>query len=474
MSEASTTIEQEIAFKPETIDALEADLQGRLLRLGHAGYEEARHVWHGMIDRPPALIAQCAGTDDVVAAVNFARENDLLLAVRGGGHNVAGQGTSGGGLVIDLSGVSEVQGGEEAETVSAGGGTTIADLDQATQAHGLAVPMGVVSKTGIAGLTLGGGIGWLRNKYGLTCDNLLAAEVVTASGQVIHANEKENADLFWGLKGGGGNFGVVTEFTYRAHPVGPEVMFTFTLYHGSKIGEALHYYRDYCATAPDEVSSFAICGDVPPEEDFPQEIHGEPYVLFAACYAGAVEEGRRVMQPLRAFDEPMVDFSGPMPYLDVQTILDADYPDGMRYYWKSLYLDSLDDDVIESIVKHNEKRPGALSTVDIWSMGGAVSRVDRDESAFGGRQAPYLLGVEANWEDPANDEANVAWTRQTVADMQSFSGGAEYLNFPGFLEGGEKTMRATFGKKYERLARLKKKYDPHNLFRLNQNIEPYS
>ena len=459
----------------DAVNELAGRLRGDVLQPEEAGYDEARHVWNGMVDKRPALIVQCAHTDDVVTAVHFARANDLLLAVRGGGHNVAGHGTNDGGLVIDLGPMNDVEVDPDARLVRAGGGATIADLDAATQEHGLAVPMGVVSQTGIAGLTLGGGIGWLRNKYGLSCDNLVAAEVVTAEGKVITASAAEKADLLWGLRGGGGNFGIVTEFTFRAHPVGPEVMFVFTLYHGSKIREALRYYRGYCETAPDEVSSFAICGDVPPEEVFPETIHGEPYVLFAACYAGSVEEGQRVLQPLREFDEPMVDFSGPMSYADdVQTILDEDYPDGMRYYWKSLYLDSLDDDVIEAIVRQNEARPGALSTVDVWHMGGAVREVGADESAFGGREAPYLLGIEANWEDAADDEANVTWAREAVKAMQPFSGGAEYLNFPGFLEGGEETMQSTFGEKYERLRALKRKYDPNNVFRLNENVKPAS
>jgi FAD/FMN-containing dehydrogenase len=456
----------------QAVQRFAAALDGVLRRPGDPGYEEARRVWNGMIDKRPALIAACAHTEDVATAVTFAREQALPLSVRGGGHNVAGHAANDGGLVIDLSPMRQVRVDAATRTVRAGGGATIADLDQATQAHGLAVPMGVVSQTGIAGLTLGGGVGWLRNKYGLSCDNLLAAEVVTADGRVRRADDEENADLLWGLRGGGGNFGVVTQFTYRAHPVGPEVMFVFTFYHGDAIGEALPYYRDYCETAPREVSSFAICGDVPPEADFPEAIHGEPYVLFAACYAGPVEAGRRVLQPLRRFAEPLVDFSDAMPYLDVQKILDADYPDGMRYYWKSLYLDSLDEEAIAAVIAHNEARPGALSTIDIWPMGGAVRDVDEAAGAFGGREAPYLLGVEANWEDPAADEANVAWARRVVADMQRFSGGAEYLNFPGFQEGGEKTMRATFGAKYRRLAALKQKYDPTNLFRRNQNIKP--
>ena len=465
------------ALTRESVARLAGDLDGRLLQPGETGYEEARHIWNGMIDRYPALIAQCAGTADVVTAVNFARRHDLLLSVRCGGHNVAGYATNDGGMVIDLSPLNRVAVDPEKRLVQAGGGATIADLDAATQAHGLAVPLGVVSQTGIAGLTLGGGIGWLRNKYGLSCDNLLEAEVVTAAGNIVRVSERENADLLWGLRGGGGNFGIVTEFGYRAYPLGPEVMFVFSFYHGSKMREALRYYRDYCHTAPDEVTSFAICGDVPTEEPFPTKLHGEPYVLFAACYAGLVEDGRQIMKPLRAFDQenggPILDFSGPMSFADeVQTILDEDYPDGRRYYWKSLHLDSLDDDVIDALVEQNRARPGAMSTVDIWHMGGAVQRVGEAESAFGGRQAPFLLGVEANWEDPAADTANISWTREAVAALQPFSGGAEYLNFPGFHEGGEKTMRLTFGDKYRRLARLKQKYDPQNLFRLNQNVAP--
>jgi hypothetical protein len=385
---------------------------------------------------------------------------------------VAGTAICDDGLVIDLSLLNKVEVDPEARTARAQGGATIADLDKATQQHGLATPMGVVSETGIAGLTLGGGIGWLRRKYGLSSDNLISVEVVTAGGRILKASQTENPDLFWGIRGGGGNFGIVTSFEYRLHPVGPEVMFVFVLYHGSKMREALCFYNDYCTTAPDEVSSFAISGTVPPEEDFPAEIHGEPYVMFAACYAGSVEEGRQVMQPLREFDEPMVDFSEPMPYTDVQMILDEDYPDGFHYYWKSLYLDRLDNEVIEAVAAWTEKRPSPLSTVDIWHMGGAISRFGAEDSAVGSRDAPYLLGVEANWEPSQDDEANIAWTRKCMADMRKFSDGSQYLNFPGFYEDEAETMRTTFGSQYERLVALKKKYDPSNLFRLNQNVKP--
>lgn len=469
-----TTTNGYTVLSEDITQEFENSLAGELITQDDDTYDEHRGVWNGMIDKKPTLIARCLNVDDVIEAVNFARTHNLLIAVRGGGHNVAGSAVCDDGLVIDLSPMRAVQVDPNRRTARAGGGATWADVDKATQAHGLATPGGVVSETGIAGLTLGGGIGWLRRKFGLSSDNLISADVVTADGRLVKASKTENPDLFWGLKGGGGNFGVVTSFEYQLHPVGPEVMFVFTLYHGSKIREALRFYDNYCTTAPDEVSSFAICGDVPEDDVFPKEIHSEPYVLFAACYAGPVEDGQRIMQPLREFDEPMVDFSGPMSYADeVQTILDEDYPEGeLHYYWKSLYLESLDDEVIEGIVACNEKRLSSLSTVDIWHMGGAIRRVSADESAFGGRQAPYLLGVEANWDPVEDDEANIAWTRACVADMQKFSDGSQYLNFPGFLEEGETMLQTTFGQKYKRLVALKNKYDPTNLFRLNQNIKP--
>ncbi len=459
----------------EKINRLAAKFQGQVIRPGDANYDEVRAVWNGMIDRYPALIARCANTADVVSAVNFARENDMRVAVRGGGHNVAGLATGDDSLVIDLSLMREVQVAPQARTARAGGGAIIEDLDRATQQHGLAAPMGVVSQTGIAGLTLGGGYGWLRNKYGLSCDNLIAAEVVTAAGQVVTASESENFDLLWGLRGGGGNFGIVTAFEYRLHPVGPEVAFTFVFHNGEgeRMKKAIQFYRDFSITAPDEISSLMFTGIIPPEPDlFPAEIHNKPFVAFAAMYAGNAEAGQHRMQPLRDFGEPLVDMSGIMPYVEAQKILDEDYPDGMRYYWKSLNLSRLDDEVIDRIVKHARKQPSVLSTVDLWYIGGAVPRVNADESAFYGRQAAFLLSPESNWEDPEDDEANISWLRDLVADMQEFSDGSRYLNFPGFQEEGDEMMRQSFGSQYQRLAALKTKYDPTNFFSLNQNIKP--
>lgn len=475
MNPEVTTQEGKRTVQEESIRHLETALQGKLIKPGDADYEEARHVWNGMIDKRPALIAQCASVQDVIAAVNFARQYDLLLSVRGGGHNVAGHATNDGGLVIDLSPMNHVQVDPETRVVRAGGGATIADLDQATQQYGLAVPMGVVSATGIAGLTLGGGLGWLRNKYGLSSDNLIAAEVVTADGRIVHASEEENAGLLWGLRGGGGNFGIVTEFIYRAHPVGPEVTFVFVFHDasGDKMKKAIQHYRDFSASAPDEVSTIMATGIVPPEEHlFPKEIHGTPFALFGGMYAGATDAGKAALNPLITFAEPLIDFSGVMPYTEAQTVFDEDYPDGLRYYWKSLNLMRLDDEVIDRIVEHARKQPSMFSTVDLWHIDGAVKRFDSDHGAFNGRHAAFLLSPEANWEDPSDDEANITWLREFVADMEEFSDGSRYLNFPGFQEEGDEMMHKAFGPQYQRLAALKKKYDPNNLFRLNQNINP--
>ena len=463
-----------VALKRQDVQQFASRLRGQLLQPGDREYEDARKVWNGMIDRRPALIARCAAVADVVEAVNFARVHRLPLAVRGGGHNVAGLATCDGGLLIDLGPMKGIRVDPAARTARAEGGVRWGDLDRATQAHGLATPGGAISDTGIAGLTLGGGYGHLRNKYGLSCDNLVAAEVVTADGRVLRASESENSDLFWGLRGGGGNFGVVTAFEYRLHPVGPEIASCFVFYHGDRMADGLRLFRDYTASAPDEVSILAVLGVVPPgAAAYPAEIHGLPFVAFLGSYAGPADEGERALQPLRTWDKPLVDFSGRRPYVELQQILDEDYPAGkLRYYWKSLNLTSLADDVIAGIVAHARRQPSPLNTTDVWHIGGAVRRVDPDATAFRGRHVSYLLNPEANWEDPRDDAANLAWVRQFIADMEPFSDGGRYLNFAGFLEEGDKMMRAALGQNYGRLVDVKNKYDPTNLFRLNQNIKP--
>jgi hypothetical protein len=470
--EISTNGGAKVALQDSVVDELGARLRGELLRSGDAGYEEARKVWNGMIDKHPDLIVRAASVADVINSVNFARENDLLLAVRGGGHNVAGTGTVEGGLLIDLSRMKGIKVDPERRTAHAEAGATLGELDRKTQAFGLATPLGVVSETGIAGLTLGGGLGWLRRKYGLSSDNLLSVDVVTADGRFLTASEEENPELFWGIRGGGGNFGVVTCFEYRLHPIGPEVVFGFVFYPGERTKEVLISLNEYMAQVPDEVSPLSFLGRVPHDEMFPEEWHGQPFIAVAAMYAGDVKEGQRVLQPLLELGEPIADFSGPMPYVEAQKILDEDYPNGGRYYWKSTNVDGLDDEVIDRLIAHAVEAPSDHSTIDIWYQGGAMSRVEAGETAFGDRSAPILLGIEANWEEPHDDGANVAWARNCVSDMRRFSEGGTYLNFPGFLEEGQKLMRDAFGENYERLVALKNEHDTANLFRLNQNIKP--
>jgi FAD/FMN-containing dehydrogenase len=457
------------ALDAQAVDELRARLKGQLLTPADDDYERARQVWNGMIDRHPALIARCAGTDDVAAAVRFAREHQILLAVRGGSHNVAGLASCDGGLVIDLSQMKDVQVDPEARLAKVGGGATWGEVDAATQPFGLAVPGGVVSETGVAGLTLGGGLGWVRRKYGLSCDNLLAAEVVTADGQMLRASETEHPDLLWGLRGGGGNFGVVTTFEFRLQPVGPEVMVVATLYPAERAKELVSFFRSYSETAPDEVSGFAIWASVPAAPFIPAELHGQPTVILAACYAGPADEGEAILQPLREQGDAQFDLSGRMPYVELQKFFDEDYPAGeLQYYWKSVFLRELSDEALDRLIELAAERPSPLSTIDLWQMGGAISRVRPDETAFPERESPYLVGIESNWADPADNQRNIAWTRRVFEEMQPFSTGRPYLNFEEIREG---VAQAALRGNYDRLVAIKRRYDPTNLFRVNQNIK---
>lgn len=464
---SKTLVIEEAAFQ-----RLQTHFSGELIRPGDAAYDQARKIWNGMIDRYPALIARCQSVADVQAAVNFAREQDLLIAVRGGGHNVAGYAVCEGGIVIDLSAMRGVRVDPVARVARVEGGATWGDVDAATQAFGLAAPGGVVSATGVAGLTLGGGLGWLRRKYGLACDNLIAAEVVTADGEVVYTSHGQNPELLWGLRGGGGNFGIVTAFIYRLHPVGPEVAFTLVFYPLYKAKRVLRFHEQFLSREPGNISTIAVLGRVPQAEAFPAEIHGAPFVGLLGMYAGEAAEGMKVMQPLRELGQALVDLSSPMPYTEAQQIYDADYPDGHRYYWKSTHVAALSDEAIELLVKHAELAPSDHSTIDIWFNGGAMGQARATDSAYGRRDIPYLVNPEANWEHPQDDTANIAWARACLADLERFSAGGMYLNFPGFLEEGEAMIRASYGQNYARLVALKQQYDPHNLFRRNQNIRP--
>lgn len=456
----------------DAIDGLRAQVGAQLVLGGDPAYDAARRVWNGMIDRRPAFIVRCRGVADVIASVRFAREQDVLVAVRGGGHNVAGYGTCDGGLVIDLSPMRGVRVNPVTRTVRVGGGATWADVDRETQVFGLAVPGGIVSTTGVAGLTLGGGQGWLRRTYGMACDSLVSADVVTAAGELLIAGETEYADLFWGLRGGGGNFGVVTALEFRAHPVGPLVAFAGPAYPLESAASVMSAMRGFAVDAPDEVNVSATWWSIPPVTGFPEELHGRPVIILGGTYVGPPEDGDRLLQPLREIEEPLLDLSGTLPYAALQQMFDPFFPSGeLQYYWKSIYLAGLGDDAVATIAHYVASRPSPMSMAATWALGGALERVDSAATATGARGAPFLLEILANWADPTDAEANVAWGRDFFAAMEPFSTGKTNLNFPGLGEDPDFTL-AAFGDHWSRLVDVKRAYDPKNLFRVNQNIRP--
>lgn len=463
-----------IEIKKEALQTLTKGLNGKLILPDASSYPQARLVWNGMIDKHPALILQCNNNQDVIQAVIFARQHRLLTAIRGGGHNVAGLATCDGGLLLDLSAMNAVDIDLDRKVALVGGGAKWGDVDRVSQPHGLATPGGVFSGTGVAGLTLGGGFGHIRNKYGLTCDNLLAADVVTADGQLIHASETENQDLLWGLRGGGGNFGVVTRFEFQLHPLGPEIFFCLVFHPGEGIADSLKFFKGFSQNAPDEVSLLAFSGIFASGADaYPSEVQGLPFVAFMGAYAGDPALGESVMSPLREYAEPWVDYSGRMLYKTAQAILDEDYPaHELRYYWKSINLVTLDDHGLAVIEEHARQQPSELSTTDLWHIGGAVKRFDEEHAAFHGRHASFLLNIEANLVDPHDDQINIEWVHKFLEAMKPFSDGGLYLNFAGLQEEGDSMMKDAFGTQYSRLAAIKQKYDPENLFRLNHNIQP--
>lgn len=439
-----------------------ARFHGDLLRPGTDAYESARKVWNAMIDRRPACIARCKSVEDVQSAIRFARDNDLPIAVRGGGHNAAGLGVCDGGLVIDLGGLRDVVVDPAKRTARAGGGATWGDFDRATAAHGLATTGGAVSTTGVAGLTLGGGLGWLMRSYGMACDNMIGAEVVTADGKVLHASATENADLFWGLRGGGGNFGVVTTFEFKLHPVST-IFGGMLLYPLARARDVLRLYRDVTRSAPDALTVFAAMMHTP---------DGIPVIALVICYNGPADEGERAIKAFRDFETPMAGAVGPMPYTDLQTMLDAGFPSGLQVHWRSEFVKSIPDALIEAAVSAFEKVPSPLSALMFEQFGGAVKRVPRDETAFDRRDADYNLVIVSRWADPADAAPNVAWARSTSEAAKPFTTGEVYVNYIGAGEGPERVHAAFGDDKFARLATTKRKYDPNNVFRLNQNIPP--
>lgn len=445
------------------VQALQRSLRGTLVRPGDDSYDTARTVYNAMIDKRPALIVRCAGVADVIAAVNFARKHDLLVAVRGGGHNVAGNAVCDEGIVIDLSGMRAIRVDPARRTARAEPGATYREFDRETQAFGLATTGGTISATGIAGLTLGGGFGWLARQYGLACDNLLSVDMVLADGRFLTASAEENADLFWGVRGGGGNFGVVTAFEYRLHPVGP-VLGGLLVHPLEKAREALRFYRDFTATAPDELAVFAALLTNP---------DGSRVVAFIVCYNGAIEEGERVIAPLRRFGPPLADMVQPIPYTAMQTMLDDGFPNGLQNYWKSSFLREIGDEAIDTIIAHFTAAPSPLTAMVIEQFGGAASRVGATETAFSHRSGHSNFLIVARCADPAEAAENMAWARAAWAAMQPFADGGAYSNYVEAGAEGAGRIREAYGPEtYERLVALKNTYDPTNFFRVNQNIKP--
>jgi FAD/FMN-containing dehydrogenase len=476
MSEQSVAVQPAAGQVDKTnIASLRHQIRGQVLTPSDTGYEDARLIWNGMFDRKPALVVHCQDKADVVAAVNFARDNKLLTAVRGGGHNSSGSGSCDGGIVIDLSGMKAVSVDPELRRAHVQGGATWADFDGAAQAHGLATPGGVVSATGVGGLTLAGGLGWLRGKFGLSIDNVVSAEIVTADGKVRVANASENADLFWALRGGGGNFGVVTRFEFALHPIGPEVMFLGAIYRADDAAQVIKGWRDFMKTGPDEIGgSLAEYSTIPEDPGYPKETWGKRVLSLVGVWAGDTNEGERAVEPLRRLATPLIDMSGRMSYCSIQQMYDAMFPKGgHRAYFKSVYLNGLDDTLIDEIAVRSTDRPSDLSLCSVWYMGGAVSRVAGDATAFGERDMQYMLSIDSIWKDRRDDERNLSWSRAFWHDMKGRSDGRAYLNFAGLGEEGENLVRTSYGaQNYQRLAAIKAKYDPTNMFRLNQNIKP--
>jgi FAD/FMN-containing dehydrogenase len=452
--------------------ALAERIEGEVIAPGDAAYDEARAIWNGMIDRRPALIARCRTSADVVAAVLFARERAIPLTVRGGGHNVAGGAVADGALVIDLHEMREVTVDADRRIVRVQGGARWRDVDPATQEHGLVAPGGVVSQTGVAGLTLNGGVSWHRRKHGMTIDNLVGAEVVTADGRVVRASGEENADLLWALRGGGGSFGAVTAFEFRLHELGPEVAFLYVPYPVDQAAQVFRAYRDLVASAPDEVTVDFGIECFPADPELPAELHGVMYAGVFGMYAGPVEEGLKALQPYRELGTPLFDATGPYPFAGVQSMLDPKFPDGARRYWKALYLDGLSDEVVDAIVERAVAAPSSGTLTFMRHLGGAMGRVPAGATAFGDRRAQFMLSIDASWDDVADDEANIAWTRAFWSSLEPLSGGRTYFNFPGQHEEGDAALRASYGANYERLVDVKTKWDPDNVFHTGQNIRP--
>lgn len=453
----------------EELASLQTTLGGELLFPESKGYDEARSLWNAMIDRKPAVIAQCAGASDVMQAVRFAADHGLLLAIRGAGHNIAGKGSCDGGFLVDLSKMRSVWVDRSARTARVEPGATLGDLDRETQAHGLATPVGINSTTGIAGLTLGGGFGWLSRKYGLTVDNLRSADVVTANGELVTVSKDENPDLFWAIRGGGGNFGVVTSFEFDLHEVGPEVLAGLIVHPYTDAPKAIRHYREFARDLPRDLNVWLVMRKAPPLPFLPEEAHGTEVVIFAICHAGDIEEGKRAIEPLRKYGNPIAEHIGPQPFAAWQTAFDPLLTPGARNYWKSHNFTELDDGLIDTAIDYLGRLPSDQTEIFFGRLGGAVNEIPADATAYPHRDAEYVMNVHARWNGTSDDSTCIEWSREYFDETAPYATGGVYVNF---VPEGEEPLDSAYGPNYERLVSIKRKYDPNNLFRLNQNIAP--
>ena len=459
------------AFSSADLETLRSRLRGPLVAPGEPDYEGCRTVWNAMIDRRPALIARCLGTSDVITALAIARERDLPISIKGGGHNISGLAVADGALMLDLSLMRGAWVDRERKIVRAQAGCLLGDVDRETQVHGLATTLGFVSNTGVAGLTLGGGFGYLSRRFGWTSDGVLGMDLVTAEGRVIRASEQENADLFWGLRGGGGNFGVVTGIDYRLHAIGPEIVAGAIAWKADRARELFALYRTLIAEAPPTLTCAALIRLAPPAPWIAPEVHGKPIVVFAFCHTGSIEEGERAAAPLKAFGMPVGDLIQRRSYVSQQCLLDATQPKGRRYYWKSEYLSGADPELVASILDHADRLPSPHSGIVLFPIDGPLNRLPNDHSAVGNRDARLVINVTASWERPEDDVANVEWARAAWRDARRFSTGGTYVNFLTEEETGDR-VRDAYGANYDRLAEIKSRWDPENRFRANKNIAP--
>ncbi len=461
----------EVDLKQEILDNLKLRLKGQVITSGDIGFEDSRTVWNGMIDKKPAMVVRCLGTADVIACMQFVREHNILLCIKGGGHNIAGLATADGAMMLDMSLMRGVIVDPQRKVAHAQVGCLLYDVDRETQLYGLAAILGFVSTTGITGLTLGGGFGYLTRRWGWTSDNVIGMNVVTADAKLVRASSDENEDLFWGLRGGGGNFGIVTEIDYNLFPVGPEIVGGMVAWHASDAPSVLALYQKLAEQAPPELTLVALMRSAPPAPWLSKDIHGKPIVALVACYSGDPDDGVKVVAPIKAFGNPVGDVLIRRPYTQMQSLIDTANPKGRRYYWKSEYLPRVEPALCEKIIAHAAKIPSPHSAIILFQVEGALNNVGLDHSPVGNRDAHFVLNIPGSWEKASDDQQNIRWVREAWDDMKSFSTGGNYINFQTEDEGRDR-INASLGRGLQQLAKVKTKWDPQNVFRMNRNIMP--